>query len=39
LANREGAQSAINTADADMLQTGIFMNVIYTNKNFVAERR
>jgi NitT/TauT family transport system substrate-binding protein len=39
LENREGAYSAIHTADAAMLETGIFMDVIYMNKNFIADRR
>ncbi len=39
LANREGAHSAIHTADAAMLKTGIFMDVIYMNKNFIKKRR
>lgn len=39
LENREGAASAIHTADPDMLKTGIFMDVIYMNKDFIAERR
>ena len=39
LANREGAHSAIHTANADMLKTGIFMDVIYMNKNFIDKRR
>ena len=39
LENREGAHSAIHTADPAMLETGIFMDVIYMNKNFIEERR
>ena len=39
LANREGAQSAIHTANPEMLETGIFMDVIYMNKNFIDSRR
>ncbi len=39
LAAREGAYSAIHTADPAMLETGIFMDVIYMNKNFIKERR
>jgi NitT/TauT family transport system substrate-binding protein len=39
LENREGAHSAIHTADSAMLETGIFMDVIYMNKNFIEERR
>jgi NitT/TauT family transport system substrate-binding protein len=39
LENREGAHSAIHTADPAMLETGIFMDVIYMNKNFIEQRR
>jgi len=39
LAAREGAYSAIHTGDPAMLKTGIFMDVIYMNKNFIEERR
>lgn len=39
LANREGAHSAIHTGHPDMLKTGIFMDVIYMNKKFIADRR
>jgi NitT/TauT family transport system substrate-binding protein len=39
LENRDGAHSAIHTADPAMLETGIFMDVIYMNKNFIEERR
>lgn len=39
LENRPGAHSAIHTADPAMLATGIFMDVMYMNKNFIAERR
>ena len=39
LENREGTHSAIHTADPAMLETGIFMDVIYMNKNFISERR
>jgi len=39
LENRKGAHSAIHTADPDMLKTGIFMDVIYMNKNFIKKRR
>jgi len=37
--NREGTTSAINTADPAMLKTGIFMDVIYMNKDFIEKRR
>ncbi len=39
LENREGTSSAIHTGDPEMLKTGIFMDVIYMNKDFIAERR
>jgi NitT/TauT family transport system substrate-binding protein len=39
LENRKGAYSAINTANPDMLKTGIFMDVIYMNTDFIAKRR
>jgi NitT/TauT family transport system substrate-binding protein len=39
LENRDGAHSAIHTADPAMLETGIFMDVIYMNKNFIEQRR
>lgn len=39
LENREGAASAIHTADPEMLRTGIFMDVMYMNKDFIADRR
>lgn len=39
LENREGAHSAIHTADPRMLETGIFTDAIYMNKNFIDERR
>jgi NitT/TauT family transport system substrate-binding protein len=34
-----GARSVVNTADPEMLKTGIFMDALYMNKNFIAERR
>ncbi|MAJ34430.1 MAG: hypothetical protein CMN45_00905 [SAR116 cluster bacterium] len=37
--NRPGTTSAIDTADADMLKTGIFMDVMYMNTDFIKERR
>ncbi len=39
LENRPGAKSGIHTADPAMLKTGIFMDVVYMNTNFVAKRR
>lgn len=39
LAASPGSQSAVNTADADVLQTGIFMDALYMNTNFIAEKR
>lgn len=39
LENRKGAKSAIHTADPAMLETGIFMDVIYMNTNFIAKHR
>ena len=39
LENREGAHSAIHTADPRMLKTGIFTDVIYMNKDFIDSRR
>ncbi len=37
--NRPNTTSAINTADADMLKTGIFMDVMYMNTNFIKQNR
>ena len=37
--SRPGTQSVINTADPDMLKTGIFMDVMYMNTNFISKRR
>ena len=37
--NLEGSRSVVNTADPLMLETGIFMDVVYMNGDFVAERR
>ncbi|MGB2167304.1 MAG: hypothetical protein ACPH3M_08760, partial [Candidatus Puniceispirillales bacterium] len=37
--NRPGTRSAIDTADADMLKTGIFMDVMYMNTDFIKNRR
>ena len=35
----EGAKSAVSTIDPAMLKTGIFMDVMYMHKTFIAERR
>lgn len=37
--NLPGAASAVDTADPEMLRTGIFMDVVYMNGRFLAERR
>lgn len=37
--NLPGASSAVNTADPAMLKTGIFMDVVYMNGDFVKNRR
>ncbi len=37
--NLPGSSSAVNTGDPAMLKTGIFMDVVYMNGTFVAERR
>ena len=37
--NRPGATSGIDTSDPAMLKTGIFMDVVYMNTDFVAKRR
>jgi NitT/TauT family transport system substrate-binding protein len=34
-----GARSVVNTGDPEVLQTGIFMDALYMNKNFIAEKR
>lgn len=34
-----GARSVVNTADPAMLKTGIFMDSLFMNKKFIAERR
>ena len=39
LENKEGAHSAIHTADPRMLETGIFTDAIYMNKDFIEKRR
>ena len=37
--NKPGAVSGIDTADAQMLRTGIFTDVVYMNTDFIAKRR
>lgn len=39
LAAAPGAVSVVNTGDPEMLKTGIFMDSMYMNKTFIAERR
>ena len=34
-----GAASVVNTTDPEMLKTGIFMDSMFMNKTFIAERR
>ena len=34
-----GARSVVNTTDPDLLKTGIFMDSMFMNKTFIAERR
>lgn len=36
---KPGASSIVNTGDADVLQSGIFMDALYMNTNFIAESR
>ncbi|WP_078523170.1 ABC transporter substrate-binding protein [Thioclava sp. F28-4] len=36
---KPGARSIVNTADPEMLKTGIFMDALYMNKNFIANDR
>ncbi|CUH65501.1 ABC transporter, substrate-binding protein, aliphatic sulfonates family [Thalassovita gelatinovora] len=36
---KPGARSIVNTSDPDVLKTGIFMDSLYMNKNFIAENR
>ncbi|WP_343116163.1 ABC transporter substrate-binding protein [Ostreiculturibacter nitratireducens] len=36
---KPGAKSVVDTSDPDMLKTGIFMDALYMNKNFIAEHR
>ncbi|MBO6814976.1 MAG: ABC transporter substrate-binding protein [Rhizobiaceae bacterium] len=37
--NLPGSSSAVHTADPDMLKTGIFMDVVYMNGDFLSNRR
>lgn len=37
--NLPGSSSAVHTADPAMLKTGIFMDVVYMNGDFVSKRR
>jgi len=39
LAAMPGASSVVNTADPEMLKTGIFMDGLYMNKNFIKNDR
>lgn len=34
-----GSRSVVNTANPEMAKTGIFMDVMYMNKNFINDRR
>ncbi|KFE35274.1 ABC transporter substrate-binding protein [Thioclava atlantica] len=34
-----GAKSVANTSDPEILKTGIFMDALYMNKNFISKRR
>lgn len=34
-----GARSVVNTADPELLASGVFMDAMYMNKNFIAENR
>lgn len=36
---KPGAKSIANTAEPEILKTGIFMDALYMNKNFIAEKR
>ena len=36
---KPGARSIVNTSDPEVLKTGIFMDALYMNKNFIAENR
>lgn len=37
--NMDGAMSVVNTAEPEMLKTGIFMDSLFMNKTFIAENR
>ncbi|MGD9917393.1 MAG: ABC transporter substrate-binding protein [Paenirhodobacter sp.] len=39
LAAAPGAKSVVNTTDPEMLKTGIFMDSLYMNKDFIATKR
>mgnify|MGYP005846982181 CR=1 FL=1 len=39
LAANPGARSVVNTADPDVVKTGIFMDGMFMNRNFIAENR
>jgi NitT/TauT family transport system substrate-binding protein len=36
---KPGAKSVVDTSDPDMLKTGIFMDALYMNTKFIAEKR
>ena len=36
---KPGAMSVVDTSDPEMLKTGIFMDALYMNTNFIAENR
>jgi NitT/TauT family transport system substrate-binding protein len=39
LAAKPGAKSVANTGEVDILKSGIFMDALYMNKKFIAEKR
>ena len=39
LENLEGSRIATDTSDPDLMETGIFMDVMYMNTNFIANHR
>ncbi len=39
LAASPGSRSVVNTSEPEVLKTGIFMDAMYMNKNFIAEKR
>jgi NitT/TauT family transport system substrate-binding protein len=39
LAASPGSQSAVDTGDADVLQSGIFMDALYMNQDFIRGKR